>query len=174
MSFEWSGPAAEKDRIYIAPLDMVENKYWINNNHNASDGSPAILVAPALPGAYEVRYYISANRSVAFKKALEVTDAEVRISAPGEVPAGETISFEWKGPAAEKDRIFIAPLDLAENKYMIFDTHNTSDGSPAKLVAPELPGLYEIRYYSGANGLPLVRYPIRVMPHAVSVDAPGT
>ena len=45
----------------------------------ASDGSPAALVAPALQGAYEVRYFSGANGSVVFRKALEVTAAEVRI-----------------------------------------------------------------------------------------------
>jgi hypothetical protein len=176
MSFEWKGPAGEKDRIFIAPLNMAENRYKTSNVHSASGGSPAVLIAPALPGAYEIRYYSGANGSVAFRKALEVTAAEVRISAPGELIAGTEFTFDWEGPNLNGDRLFLAKPEMDASRYYTGSdvSHMATAGPSANLIAPVKAGDYEIRYYSSANGLPLVRYPIRVTPHAVKIDAPRT
>lgn len=176
MSFEWKGPAAKDDRIFIGKLDMGENQYRRSNYHKASDGSQAVLVAPAQPGPYEVRYFSYANGSVAFRKALEVTAAEVQINAPGELTAGTEFTFDWKGPGAKGDLLFVAKPEMAASKYRSDSdlSHKVSAGPQANLIAPPKAGDYEIRYYSYTNGHTLASSPIRVLPHAVSIDAPRT
>jgi hypothetical protein len=64
--FTWQGPKAPRDLIFIAKPDMAENQYFLSNRnrHQAEQGSPAQLVAPAEPGRYEVRYYSFNNGKV--------------------------------------------------------------------------------------------------------------
>ena len=176
MSFEWKGPAAKDDRIFIGNLDIAENQYRMSNYHKASDGAPAVLVAPAQPGPYEVRYFSYANGSVAFRKPLEVTAAKVKISAPSELTAGTEFTFDWKGPGAKGDLLFVAKPEMEASMYFSDSdlSHKVSAGPQANLIAPPKAGDYEIRYYSYANGHTLASSPIRVLPHAVSIDAPRT
>jgi len=176
MSFEWKGPAAKDDRIFIGKLDMGENQYRRSNYHKAADGSPAVLVAPAQPGPYEIRYFSYANGSVAFRKSLEVTAAEVQINAPGELTAGTEFTFDWKGLGAKGDLLFVAKPEMEASMYFSGSdlSHKVSAGPQANLIAPPKAGDYEIRYYSYTNGHTLASSPIRVLPHAVSIDAPRT
>ena len=105
-----------------------------------------------------------------------MTAAEVRITAPGELVAGTEFTFDWRGPSAEGDRLFIAKPEMTAGKYHTDSdvSHKATAGSSANLIAPVKAGDYEIRYYSRANGRPLVRTPIRVTPHTVKIDAPRT
>lgn len=176
MSFDWKGPAAKDDRIFIGRLDMGENQYRRSNYHKASDRSPAVLVAPAQPGPYEVRYFSYANGSVAFRKPLEVTAAKVQIKAPSEVNAGMEFTFDWKGPSAKGDLLFVAEPEMEASQYRSDAdlSHKVAAGPQANLIAPPKAGDYEIRYYSYTNGHTLASSPIRVLPHAVSIEAPRT
>ena len=174
LSFEWSGPTATKDRIFIAEPTLAGNRYMTSNVHMASKGSPAVLVAPALPGSYEVRYFSAANGSVVFRQALEVTASQVRIDAPGGLLAGTEFSVSWEGPNAKGDRLFVASPQMDHNKYYLGSEriHMVSEGATANLIAPVEEGDYEIRYYSAANGRTLAKLNISVAPHAVKIDAP--
>jgi len=176
MSFEWQGPAAKNDRIFVASPKLAENRYMTSNVHMASKGSPAVLVAPAQPGAYEVRYFSAANGSVVFRKALEVTASQVRISAPSGLIAGTEFSITWDGPRAKGDHLFVASPQMDHNKYYLGSDriHKVTAGLTANFIAPVDAGDYEIRYYSRANGRTLAKLAISVAPHAVNIDAPRT
>lgn len=176
VSFEWQGPAAKQDRIFIASPTLAENRYLTSNIHMAAKGSPAVLIAPAQPGAYEIRYFSAANGSVLFRQALQVDASQVRFSDPGELIAGAEFNITWDGPNAKGDRLFIASPQLDHNKYYLDSDriHLVDKGTTANLIAPVEPGDYELRYYSAANGRTLATQAVNVAPHAVKIDAPRT
>ena len=175
LRFAWRGPGAKDDMIYISSLTMADARYPLRNRHDATDPSDAVLIAPAVPGDYEIRYMSYANGAVLFRQSIEIEVPEVVIDVPAEVNAGMPLAIPWSGPAATDDGLFVARPDMDASRYWMGDLyHDVEDGSPAELVAPAQPGDYEIRYYSQANGLPLVRKAFKVLPHAVVIDAPET
>lgn len=166
LRFPWRGPKAPGDLLFIAEPDMGENRYPLSDeqHHRSDQGSPAQLVAPAAPGRYEVRYFSFGNGAVLARKPLAVTAAQVVMNLPDAVNAGAVLRFPWHGPDAPGDLIFIAPPDMAGNRYPISDRHRhrTALGSPAQLVAPAAPGRYEVRYFSFSNGAVLKTRPLTV------------
>lgn len=176
ISFAWRGPAAPDDLIFILKPDVADNSYPISDDqrHRAALGSPANLVAPAEPGAYEIRYFSYANGEPLLRAPLEVTPAQVSLMAPTEISAGSVVEFAWQGPNAPGDLIFIADPDMADNRYFLSDEqrHPTSKGSPALLVVPAAQGNYEVRYFSYNNATKLASKPILVSAPEVSFSAP--
>jgi hypothetical protein len=173
--FTWRGPGLEKDVIFIASPNLGENRYMTQNRHVATNPAEAVLVTPAIPGNYEIRYFSHANGSVLFRQPLQITEPRVQINSPPEINAGTEFEAPWTGPSLPKDGLFIAHPSMDANRYWTGGLyHNVSAGSPANLIAPATPGDHEIRYYSSANGQPLVRQPIKVLPPAVQIEAPRT
>lgn len=178
MSFDWNGPNAPGDFIFVSALDLADNRYPLSSDHlhKTEDGLPATLVAPAKPGQYEIRYFSEANGTVLFRQALTVTDAEVRFRVPTGLAAGDEFEFSWEGPSAAGDLLFIAPPEMNDNRYYLDSdrTFKAASGSPASLIAPVLAGDYEIRYFSARNGDVLARQEISVAESRVRIEAPST
>jgi Ca-activated chloride channel family protein len=176
LSFNWSGPNADGDLIFIGEPSMRENEYYLGDKqrHPTKKGSPAVLTAPAKPGLYELRYYSFNNGTVLARSPLEVTDPAVEINAPPIVAPGSVLEFSWSGPKAPGDLIFIAEPGMEASKYFLGDSqrHRAEKGSPAFLTAPAKPGSYEIRYYSYNNGTVLARVPLEATAAAVELDSP--
>jgi Ca-activated chloride channel family protein len=135
---------------------------------------PAILTAPAKPGDYEIRYFSDGNGTVLNRAPLKVSQAEVNIERPKEIPAGKKFEISWSGPDSQGDLIFVTEKDLDDNKYYTTDSKyiRTQDGASGQLIAPAKPGDYEIRYYSKNNGDVLARFPLKVGEPGVTLKAP--
>jgi Ca-activated chloride channel family protein len=178
MEFAWQGPTAPDDLIFIMPVGEPDSRYPLDDRvrHHASDGSPARLVAPAEPGRYEIRYMSWENAAVLARQPIEIGAPDVAIEAPARAAAGERIEIPWRGPAAKGDLLFVGPADWASNVYQLESSfrHDAAKGSPALLTMPREPGLYEIRYFSGANGRALVRLPIEATAHVAALEAPDS
>lgn len=175
MQFEWKGPASDGDLIFISTTTMGENRYPTANRHKASVQEPARLVAPSEPGEYEIRYFSSANGTVLYRQPLQVTEAQVVIESPAQVPAGNEFTAKWSGPGAKGDGIFVATPDMSDNQFFRGSLyHSVEDGPEANLIAPLEPGEYEIRYFSRSNAEPIFRQPLTVLPPVVTIDAPRT
>ena len=166
VEFAWQGPNAPSDLIFIAKTDMAVNRYFLSDKqrHRSSAGSPALLVAPAEQGEYEIRYFSHNNATKLASKPISVSAPEVTFSAPEEVNPGAHMRFPWQGPDAPGDLIFISKPDGPSNEYPLSNRrrHRTSEGTIAELVAPAKPGQYEIRYFSYANGKPLASQKLTV------------
>ena len=176
LRFDWIGPNAERDLIFIAELEMADNRYLSSGrqHHRTDQGSPAVLTAPARPGTYEIRYYSFNNGTVLARQDLEVTPPGLSLDVPAQAAAGAVLRIEWSGPDSDRDLIFIAEPEMADNRYPSSSRqhHRTDQGSPAVLTAPARPGTYEIRYYSFNNGDVLGREPLRITEAEVELDAP--
>lgn len=174
MSFGWRGPNASDDRIFIARPDMAHNRYAMSNAHQTKKGPPARLVAPAQPGDYEIRYFSYANGTILSRAPLRVGPPEVTMNYTTSVPAGSYLKGSWTGPNAPGDRIFIAATSMDHNRYSLSNAHSTKNGNDFGLTAPAEPGEFEIRYFSDANATVLMRFPLQVTEHEVTMDAPRT
>ena len=94
----------------------------------------------------------------------------VRLDAPEEAEASNTVSVFWTGPDAPGDFIALAEPGAAATSFVVYA--RTSAGSPAKLDMPETPGDYELRYVDAASGRVMAELPIRVVGAAATLEAP--
>jgi Ca-activated chloride channel family protein len=172
LSFKWRGPDGEGDLIFIADSSMTDNRYPWSNRHETKNGETAFLTVPARPGMYEIRYFSMGNGTVLDRMPIEVTTAEVEIGDPPSISAGEILEFNWSGPNAPGDILFVASPDMRANVYRQSNIHQAKDGSPATMTAPAIPGDYEIRYFSMRNGTVLTSVPLSVTEPQVNLEAP--
>jgi hypothetical protein len=162
LRFGWRGPGLENDVIFIASPSMRDNRYPRSNRHDAADPSDAVLITPAIPGNYEIRYFSHANGTVLARQPIAITAPRVEIEAPQTVTAGSEFVFSWTGPGIEGDLLFVARSDMDANQYFRGGRSMAASGGNGRFVAPAEPGDYEIRYFSMANGAALFRRPLTV------------
>lgn len=133
----WTGPAAELDTVEIGLPGDGERWSW----DYLANGNPISLIMPGEPGLYELRYKYR-DQVVIATREIAVLDAPVTISAPPQVLAGAEISVGWTGPNAPYDNIQIA--EAGSDSYLTYAY--VADGNPLVMLAPEVPGRYELRY----------------------------
>lgn len=173
LTFNWNGPNAKRDMIFITKPSEPENRYYSGERrHSVKKGMPAILTAPALPGDYEIRYFSYGNGAVLKRAPLKVTKSNVSIETPKEVPAGSRFTVTWTGPNSNRDVIFITKKDFDDRKYFSSNTIRTKKAKSGKLTAPAKSGEYEIRYYSYNNGTVLAKFPIKIGSAEVTLNSP--
>jgi Ca-activated chloride channel family protein len=154
----WTGPDYPKDFITVVTPDTSENNY--GKLTYTKEGSPLMLTAPGKPGTYEVRYLLGQSRTVLAKTTVTVAPLTIVLDAPASVSAGESFEVIWEGPAYRKDFITIVPANAAEAVYENYS--KVSEGSPAKLKAPDKTGAYEVRYLLNSSRTVAGRVPIEV------------
>ncbi len=97
---------------------------------------------------------------------IEITAADVAISGPDRIRAGDEMTISWTGTIHERDYITIVPADAPDDAYA--DYFRVGSNSQGKLGAPEATGVYEIRYVlEGTNGV-MARQVVEVL----AADAP--
>ncbi|MDQ0315015.1 VWA domain-containing protein [Amorphus orientalis] len=171
-SFEvsWSGTVNGRDILTIVPAGSDDDR--IGNHERVNDGKPVTLRAPAEPGMYEARYVLDEGRRVLASVPVEVTDAQVQISAPDSVVAGSSFEVSWSGTVSGRDILTIVPMGAEADE--IGNHERVNDGNPAKLRAPGKPGLYQVRYVLDEGRRPLADATVEVTEPDVSVSATDT
>lgn len=165
---QWEGPKNQEDFITIVAPDAPAAAYA--NYKMVSEGNPLQLTGPIDAGKYEIRYIAGRSKTILGRAPLEVTAAEVTLTAVDQAPAGTEVSVSWVGPNNPGDYLAVAVKgapDRATSNYVY-----TRDGSPSKLRLPPEPGDVELRYVSGQGDHVLARRPIRVEAPAVTLNAP--
>jgi Ca-activated chloride channel family protein len=140
----WSGPTGEGDYVVLAVHEAAEDSYL--QLRPASATGRASFEAPALEGAYEIRYADGATDRIRAQVTIEVVMVAAALKAPERVRAGTRFEVFWTGPDAPGDVITIAVPE--SNWKGRLDWTYTSLGNPANLAAPFDPGIYELRYVS--------------------------
>ena len=167
---EWEGPDANSDYIAIFPAGDEDARYTSYTFTNA--GSPLKLLMPNEPGDYEIRYILNQGKLTLASAPISITEAEVSLSAPDTAELGSTIKVEWEGPDANNDYIAIFPAGDEDAKFT--SRTYTRRGNPVKLLMPNKPGDYEIRYILSQGTVPLASTPISISEAQVGVSAPDT
>ena len=157
----WDGPADDGDYIDVVPVGTRDGSF-APVSASTRDGSPAALIAPPEPGAYEVRYVFRREHRAIARVELTVTPATARIDAPAEVATGDAFEVVWVGPDNGRDYVTIVPVGARDGTFHGTSMARTSAGSPATLTAPDQPGDYEVRYVLNEGILMLISVPVTV------------
>lgn len=158
MAIHWTGPATEGDYIDLVAADHTETNGELTYAYvtSASDGETVILRTPGDAGRYQIRYILQApdGRRVMAALPLEVTPADVSLSAPETVEPGGSIDVEWNGPGSSGDYVDIVRADHTETsgELAYFWANRNDESRTGQLTAPEKPGAYRIRYIMQASG----------------------
>ena len=178
----WEGPGANRDSVEIYDEDarggrgdVVSFRRVVNGDMNARTVD---LVAPAEPGAYQLRYYNADDRAVLATRPLSVTETEVSLDAPAEVAMGATFTVTWQGPGANRDAIEIYDADAKGGRGDVVTfqriVNGDIDARTVRLLAPTETGEYELRYFNGDSRTVLATRPVTVTAIEVSLDAPDS
>ncbi|MEQ8654132.1 MAG: VWA domain-containing protein [Kiloniellales bacterium] len=170
-SFEvtWEGPDNPNDYITIVEAGAPEGTY--NDYDYTRKGSPADLVAPDGLGAYEIRYVMGKSKRTLASRPVTLVAVGAKLEVPAEVPAGSSFEVTWEGPNNPNDYIAIAESGAPEGKYLNYAY--ARKGSPAKLLAPESLGSYEVRYVMGKSKRTLVSQPLTLVAVSATLEAPA-
>ena len=171
VEINWKGGDNPRDFITIVPADAAAGKY---DAYQYANKSPVSIVAPSLPGQYEIRYLAADSPYPTLqKRSLHVVDATATLEAADTVPAGDELSVSWTGPDNRQDFITLVPVGTAEGQYAVYAY--TNKGSPLTIRAPDAAGEYELRYLMGTSGYrTLGRRSVTVTGTEASLDAPET
>ncbi|MGB3391367.1 MAG: VWA domain-containing protein [Pseudaminobacter sp.] len=162
--FTWSGSINGRDMITIVPAGADEGA--LDSYIRAENRTKSHLTAPGVPGLYELRYVLNADKSTLASLPLEIVEAEMGISGPATVRVGENVDITWPGEINPRDMVVIVPAGADAN---ITAGYIRTDGrSEARMKAPDTAGLYEIRYILNKGGRVLASAPLEV----VAADAP--
>ncbi|WP_187393009.1 VWA domain-containing protein [Maritimibacter fusiformis] len=139
----WDGPGGDRDFISVAGPDEDVNRYA--TYEYVRGGNPLKLSAPAEPGAYELRYVQHGTpQRIIGTTMIDVIVVTASLDAPASAAAGSSVEVTWDGPGYPRDYLSIAQPDEKPSRYT--DYAYASDGSPAVLQMPAVPGTYELRY----------------------------
>jgi Ca-activated chloride channel homolog len=147
----WTGPDGNGIYLVLVPQGTAEGEWVGWEWHYVSEGNPIPFLAPSFAGAYEIRLATEATDpdSTLAMFALNVTGADISVTAPATAAANADFLVSWTGPNNTGDYITIVPDGSAEGDWAEYAY--TSEGNPVTLAAPAEPGTYEIRY---ANEIP--------------------
>lgn len=163
----WTGPDNDKDRIAMVPKGAREGDlgHWVFT----STGNPVALPLPAQPGEYELRYVTGQNKLTLATKMVTVQAPQASLTAPEQANIGATVDITWQGPGHPKDRLIIVEKGAAEGSRGNW-TYLGKD-NPVKLLVPDRPGEYEVRYAVGKRRVTMARAPITLVAVDASLDA---
>lgn len=172
-SFElsWTGPNNAQDFVTLVATGTAEGTYA--RYVYTSQGPKLTMSAPDEPGSYELRYLmgLSPYRTLG-SIPLTVTGVSASLDMPATVAAGSAMEINWQGPDNTRDFITVVPAGTADKQYAAYVY--TNKGSPARLLAPEIPGDYEVRYLTGQDYATLAAFPFTVTAVTASLDAADT
>jgi len=151
LTIDWTGPGVPGDRIAIAPAGAGDT-VTVATVRVSAFGRAAIIDAPVVAGAYELRY-IAGETAVLARRPITVTAAAVTLSAAGPVAAGAPFTVTWTGPGGQFDEIRMTRV-LDDVGHAVARVRVIA-GTDAMLVAPAEPGVYVLNYVAGSSGMVL-------------------
>ncbi|WP_169516650.1 vWA domain-containing protein [Kaistia adipata] len=160
LTVNWTGPAAAKDELQIAPLDAAPAIKLASLPVN-KDGRALTFIAPTTPGRYEARYLSGEDGAIAAKTAFTVDPPSASIRGPETAKAGSRIAVDWTGPGARFDDVVIARAGMDASDHLTM-ARIRPDRSTVHIEVPREAGQYELRYIAGDGKAIFARAPIRV------------
>ena len=164
----WTGAVNGNDYVTIVPAGAEEGEfgnYVVVRNETEKD-----LQAPSDTGLYEVRYVLREGNKTLASVQIEITGADVTLTAPDTALAGSNIPVAWTGTVSTSDYISIVPAGSPDGEYgNYFAIRNGTEGD---LRAPANPGLYEVRYILREGNKTLASSPIEILEPKVTVAGP--
>lgn len=172
----WKGKGAARDWISIwDPSARRGAGDTVTYAYLGEDDNTVQLIAPARPGGYELRYNENETDTVLETRAFTVEPVETTLDAPASVPIGTTFTVGWKGPGQPRDYIYIwDPRANRGRGDTVTYAYLGESGYTVSLIAPAMPGDYELRYAHGKYDVDLASAPLEVTGMTVALDAPDS
>ncbi len=164
----WAGPDSQND--YVAVVRKGDAKNKAINYFYTRTGSPGKLLMPDQAGDYEIRYIANQGKKPLASIPISIQAATASLTAPPTAGAGSRIDVAWSGPGNERDYVAIAAAGSPDKKQLGY--FYTRSGSPGKLLMPDQPGTYELRYVMGKSRMVLTRLPINITEVSATLTAP--
>lgn len=165
-----SGDIEARDRIALLPRSPTEPRPINSVRVGEAQGEPLALLVPPEPGSYQLAYLRYPSDSERAAQPFEVLPLRVALAAPSRVPAGSRVEVLLDGEGHTSDLVVIAPPD-APMTYM-GEHARRGRGDRVEVLAPSLPGSYELRYLIDQRRHLVARQALDVAPLRVSLDAP--
>ncbi|WP_170113036.1 vWA domain-containing protein [Ahniella affigens] len=166
----FDGPGTTEDWVGFAPAGadplayVAESGSWQRVSSKTGD---ARLRAPSVPGRYVIRY-VSPERqkAVLAEQLVTITEATSVVRGPSDAMASDTITVTAEGPFADDHWIGFAKKGSAASAYVgsSWVRPDASGKTTARIVAPDEPGDYELRYVLKEGEEVIGRQDIRVTP----------
>jgi hypothetical protein len=156
----WKGPNNPRDFITIVKAGTPDKRY--GEYEYTSKGSPLQLRAPDVAGEYEVRYLMAQSYATLGVAKVTITATTGSVQGPAEAVAGSTVPVTWKGPNNQHDYINLVRKGAPDSESGAYQY--TARGNPVTVIAPLVPGDYELRYSTGQTHATLARAAIRITP----------
>jgi hypothetical protein len=167
ITIQVSGNEKPRDFVTIVPKGAPEGRY---TNYFYLQNKERQLVVPNEPGDYEVRLLAADSPyKTLLAKPIKITAVNATVKAPATVAAGGEILVTWTGPNNERDYVGVG--DPNGRPYL--DYKYTKTGSPLKLMVPDKPGTYEVRYFLGAGDKIIARQAFTVTGVTATLSAPA-
>jgi Ca-activated chloride channel family protein len=163
----WSEALNARDLVLIAPVGSEADAK--SSYLPVRDDIEGKLTAPSEPGLYEVRYRLDEGRVILASAPVEVTVAEVALTAPALVRAESDIQVSWQPSVNPRDLVLIAPAGSPADEKLSYAPARTEN--EATLKAPSEPGLYEVRYRLDEGRRVIAAVPLEVVPADAPLDA---
>ena len=158
----WTGPNNERDFVTMVKAGTKEQTY--ERYEYTSKGNTLEFTAPDVPGAYEIRYATGKLYSTLARAPITVGAITGNVAGPAQVVAGESFKATWKGPDNARNFVTIVLKGAREGAYSGSYFYTTPQNNPGNLVAPLVPGEYELRYSTAEQYVTIARAAITVTP----------
>ena len=146
---------SERDFVTMVKAGTTEKTY--ERYEYTSKGNTLEFTAPDVPGDYEIRYATGKEYNTLARAPITVGAITGTVTGPAQVVAGETFKASWKGPDNARNFVTIVLKGAREGAYSGSYFYTTPQNNPGNLVAPLVPGEYELRYSTAEQYVTLAR-----------------
>jgi hypothetical protein len=158
----WTGPNNPRDFVTMVKAGTVEKTY---DRYVYTDKGPTLeFTAPDEPGAYELRYATGQGYLTLARAPVTVGAVTGTLTAPAQAVAGESFKVSWKGPENPRNFVTLVLKGAREGAFTSQYFYTTPQNNPGNIVAPLVPGEYELRYSTAEKYLTLARVPMLISP----------
>lgn len=176
VTVQWTGPRAPGSWVGIVPAGAAPGAYVSGGFVYVEEAaSPLPLTAPALPGAYEIRFVEGVDGTPLATRPITVTAAAATLVGPDAGMAGSPVAIRFT-PAESPQGSFVAIIAPdAEASAYVQGSWAYADGGEVTIQLPPAAGTYELRFVLVAPGSAevIARRPITATPPVATLDAPG-
>ncbi|WP_440959207.1 VWA domain-containing protein [Oceanicaulis sp. LC35] len=171
--FSWEGPDGEDDYLQLALADGAPTE--VDYSAWTRDGSPAEIVMPGEPGAYQVQYRSASLNQVLGSTVFNVEPSLATIDAPDSVAVGGVIEVRWTGPDEEGDWIGFVPVGGVAGQLAGYSYARTedSDGDTLSIPVPGQEGPMELIYVLESDNTVLARRTVMIEDVEALIEAPS-
>jgi Mg-chelatase subunit ChlD len=158
----WTGPNNPRDFVTMVKAGTVEKTY--DRYVYTDKGATMDFTAPDLPGDYELRYLTGKEYLTLARAPITVGAITGTITGPAQAVAGESFKVSWKGPDNPRNFVTIVAKGAREGAFTGSYFYTTPQNNPGNIVAPLVPGEYELRLSTAEKYLTVARAAIQIGP----------